>query len=558
MLEMSRLAKNILYAGWWFLGNARRSLRRKGLDYIILTISGPYPERSRPRRFLWFRRPAARKMSLEDLNDILERLAADRRVKGIVFQLKDLNLSPAKIQSLRQAILRFRQSGKRTVAYATRLDTLSYALASVADEIIVPESAEMNMIGLRLEAFFLKDTLALAGIEADIEAIAEYKTSADIFRRADMSQAHREMANDLLDSIYDWVLQTIAEARGLSNDRVASAINAMPMSAAQAKEAGLVDALLFEDELESHLGAPLSLWEDAEPWVKRVWRWLPKQVIGVIPVEGVIVTGPSRRLPLPLPLLASQAGSDTICQALRRAERDRRVAAVVLYVDSPGGSALASDLIWREVKRLRRSKPVVVYMGDVAASGGYYVAAGASALVAQPGTITGSIGILGGKFVTSGLRRRLRVGREALLRGEAAGMFSDMAHFSEQERQKLWALLTEGYNRFLDRVADGRGMSQDEVHAIGRGRVWTGQQAYRRGLVDLLGDFNTAVAKAKELAGLDPKRWMPVVPITVGRRHLLPRPFPDTNDFLRLIDDEPWGLLHEHILALCPWDFRVR
>lgn len=554
---MPRLVKNVLYTIWWLLDNARRSLKRKGLDYIVLPISGPYPERSRPKRFPWLGWPAE-KMSLEDLNNILERLATDRRVKGAVFQIKDLSVSPAKIQSLRQAILRFRQSGKRAVAYAPRLDTLSYVLASAADEIIVPESAEINVVGLQVEAFFLRDTLALAGIEADIEAIAEYKTAADIFRRADMSQAHREMANDLLDSIYEWVLQTIAEARRLSNDKVASVINAMPMSAAQAKEAGLVDALLFEDELGAHLGAPLSLWEDAEHWVKRVWRWQPRKVIGVVSVKGTIVTGPSRRLPLPVPFLASQAGSDTICQALRRAERDRRVAAVMLYVDSPGGSALASDLIWREVKRLRRSKPIVVYMGDVAASGGYYISVGASALVAQPGTITGSIGILGGKFVTSGLRQRLQVGREALFRGEAAGMFSDMARFSEQERQKLWALLTEGYNRFLARVADGRGMSQDEVHAIGRGRVWTGQQAYRRGLVDFLGDFNAAVVKAKELAGLDPKRWVPVVPITTGKRHLLPRPFPDTNDLLRLIDDKPWGLLHEHVLALCPWDFRVR
>jgi signal peptide peptidase SppA len=312
---------------------------------------------------------------------------------------------------------------------------------------------------------------------------------------------------------------------------------------------------------------------------------------------------------------------------LRRAERDRRVAAVVLYVDSRGGSALASDLIWREVVRIRRStpyhmlrseespmsswksllyiapnsnlacdtggtpyhvlrseerglfsgkslllpnsnsnlardtggKPVVVYMGDVAASGGYWVSVGASAIVAQPGTITGSIGILVGKLVISGLYKRLRAGREALFRGEAAGMFHDMARrFSEQERQKLQALMEEMYNRFLAHVADGREMSREDVHSIGRGRVWTGQQALERGLVDELGDFNKAVAKAKELAGLDPERWMPVVPIAAGKKPMLPKPFPSGDEIWQLIEDTIEGFFSGNILALCPWDFRIR
>jgi protease-4 len=568
-------------------------------------------------------------MSLEAFNEVLERLAADPRVKGIVLQLKRLRVSLARMQSLREAILRFRKSGKRVVTYATQLDTLSYTLASAADEIIVPESAEINVAGLWMEAFFLKDTLALAGIEADLEAIAEYKTAGDIFRRADMSEAHREMLNALLDSYYNWIVRTIAEARGLSVEDVTTAINAMPMRAAQAKEAGLVDAILFEDELEEHLKAPGAVvtWEAARAWVKRPYRWHPRQVIGVISLEGGIVVGESRRLPIPIPFFGVQAGSDTICRALRRAERDRRVAAVVLYVDSRGGSALASDLIWREVVRIRRStpyhmlrseespmsswksllyiapnsnlacdtggtpyhvlrseerglfsgkslllpnsnsnlardtggKPVVVYMGDVAASGGYWVSVGASAIVAQPGTITGSIGILVGKLVISGLYKRLRAGREALFRGEAAGMFHDMARrFSEQERQKLQALMEEMYNRFLAHVADGREMSREDVHSIGRGRVWTGQQALERGLVDELGDFNKAVAKAKELAGLDPERWMPVVPIAAGKKPMLPKPFPRGDEIWQLIEDTIEGFFSGNILALCPWDFRIR
>jgi protease-4 len=204
-------------------------------------------------------------------------------------------------------------------------------------------------------------------------------------------------------------------------------------------------------------------------------------------------------------------------------------------------------------------KPVVVYMGDVAASGGYWVSVGASAIIAQPGTITGSIGVLGGKFVISGFYRRLQAGREALFRGEAAGMFHDVARrFSERERQKLQALMEDDYNRFLAHVADGREMSREDVHSIGRGRVWTGQQALELGLVDELGDFNTAVAKAKELAGLDPERWMPVVPIAAGKKPILPKPFHSGDEIWQLIEDTIEGFFNGNILAICPWDFRIR
>lgn len=558
---MFRLIKNVCRTGWRVLDHARRSLKLKELDYVALTVNGRYPERAQLKRFLRLRPPwEKQEVGLEDFNNILERLASDSRVKGVVLQLKDLHVAPARMQSLRQAILRFRKSGKRAVVYATQMDTLSYTLASAASEIIVPESAEINVIGLWLEVLFLRDTLALAGVEADLEAIAEYKTAGDMFRRTDMSAAHREMANTLLDSTYAWIVKTIAETRGLSMTQVTDAINAMPMTAAQAKEAGLVDTVLFDDELAMHLKAPgaVTTWEAARPWVKRPNRWYPRRVIGVVSLEGLIVMGSSRCLPIPMPFFGVQAGSETVCRALRYAERNKNMAAVVIHVDSLGGSALASDLIWREVVRLRRSKPVVVYMGDVAASGGYYVSAGADAIVAQPDTITGSIGILGGKFVTSGLYKRFQAGREVLARGEAAGMFSGVARFSEQERQRLQVLLTESYNRFLTRVADGRGLSRDEVHAVGRGRVWTGQQAHERGLVDELGDFNTAVAIVKELAGLDPERWIPVVPIAAERKPLLPQSFPNGDEVRRLIEEGLGGVLHEHVLALCPWDFRIK
>ncbi|MBI2322311.1 MAG: signal peptide peptidase SppA, partial [Chloroflexi bacterium] len=536
------------------IDDARRRAHRRPPCYVVVTLRGPFPDRTPPRRPFGLRWPwedAA--LSVEGFGELLERLAADARVAGVVLRLHALGLPPAKVQSLRQAVERFRRRGKRVVAYATQIDTLSYALATAADEIVVPESAEIHVVGLAVQATFLKDTLGMAGVEADIEAIAEYKTAGDVLRRSEMSPAHREMLDALLDSLYAQIVGAIAAGRRMSREAVRAAIDAMPMTARQAQAAGLVDALRYEDELGARLGAPggLVTWEAARAWVRRPRRWLPDRAVGVVAVEGTIVVGPSRRLPLPIPRLGVLAGSETVIQALRQAERQQHIAAVVLLVDSPGGSALASDLIWREVRRLARKKPVVASFGPVAASGGYYVAAGASAIVAQPGTITGSIGILGGKVVTAGLFAKLRAGRELLWRGAAAAMLRDAAPFSGPERARLQALLADGYERFLARVADGRRLTRDAVQTVARGRVWSGEQALERGLVDELGDFELALARAKALAGLDPRRWTPVVALRPAKLPLLAPPWPPASagGWAEALG----GLRPGERLALCPW-----
>jgi protease-4 len=549
-----------LRGAWWAVDNARRSLQRRGGRYVVLDVRGPFPERKAPPRVLGLRWPwEEQALSIEEFDAILQRLAADERVAGVVLRLHPLQVSLATIQSLRDAIARFRRSGKRALAYAIHLDTPTYALAAATGEIVVPESAEIQVLGLWLQALFLKETLAKVGIAADLEAIAEYKTAGDILRRADMSPAHREMIDALLDSLYDWLVAAIARDRGLIADEVTQAIDAMPLSAEDARAAKLVDALRYEDQLEEYLGTrdALTTWEEARGWVRRPLRAAARQAIGVVSIEGTIVVGRSRRLPVPIPLLGALAGSQSVSQALRAAERDPRIAAVVLVVDSRGGSALASDLIWREVVRLRQRKPIVAYFGAMAGSGGYYVAAGANAIVAQPGTLTGSIGILGGKFVTAGLFDKLAAGRATLHRGAAAGMYRDPAPFSADERRRLLRQLEEGYRRFLDRVAAGRGMARDAVEAVARGRVWTGQQAHERGLVDQLGDFQTAVARAKALAGLPPEAWLPVIHVRAPKRVQLPTRFlPAAADGWP--GDEVGSLLGGAPLALCPWSFDLR
>jgi protease-4 len=445
------------------------------------------------------------------------------------------------------------------------MGTWTAYLASACNRVVLPESAAIFAAGLRAEATFLADTLALLGVQPELEACGEYKVSPDTFRRSSPSRPHREMLEAILDSDFEEVVQGIAEGRGLAPEQVRALMDRMPLSVQEAVEVGLVDGVLYEDELEQDLGeegrpAPLATWAEAHRWLRWPVRWRRRPSIGIVSVEGTIVPGRSRRLPpvpFPLPLLEQQAGSDTVCQTLRAAERQRGIAAVILYVDSPGGSSLASDLIWREVRRLRERKPVVVLMGNRAASGAYYIAAPANAIIAQPTTLTGSIGVWGGKFVTAGLFERLRVGREVFRRGARAALWDDTAPFTEEERQAVRRELEDSYRRFKARVAEGRSMEPVQVEEIGRGRIWTGRQALELGLVDELGGFETALERAKELAGLDPRRWYPVVTVTAPRQFRPPLAFPTPEGTLATLAHSLRVLGEERVWALLPWAIRI-
>ncbi len=576
--------------------NCLRSLRRKGLDTIVLPIHGAYPELPAQQDRLPFPLnllplfPSP--VSLVDARNMVEMIGQDKRVRTVVFRFGELQAGLSTLHSLRRLMLDLRAQGKRTIAWLPTADTGDYYLASACNEILLPCSGHLSVLGVRVESVFLKDTLAIAGIEADFEAIAEYKVAPDTFRRSTMSEPHREMLDDLLDSLFDEVIITIAEARGLDTARVRDLIDAMPLSAAEALDVGLVDAVLYEDELAAYISsdgqrssqsagkperqtkphkesfAPLT-WDQASRWLRRPVRWTTRQRIGVVSLEGTIVPGISRRVPVPLPIpvplpfVQVQAGAETIAQTLRLAESDEGIAAVIFHVETPGGSALASDLIWREVRRLRERKPVVVLMGRQAASGGYYVSTPANCIVARPSTLTGSIGIWGGKFAFTGLYRKLGIGREAVQRGAMAGIYSETTPFSDRERERIRRDLTESYARFKSRVAEGRGMTDERVDAVARGRLWTGSQAREVGLVDELGGFDRALAIAKELAGLDPQREYTVVRIRTPRHARLPTPFPQTPES---DPDQGFGAMvstlqsmgRERVWALAPWTVHVR
>ena len=553
--------------------NLLRSMRRKGLDCVILPIHGSYPELPPQRDPLPF--PLSflplfpTQASLADMRTTLDIIGNDPRVRTVILRFGSLQAGLSTLYSLRRLLLDLRAKGKRLIAWLPAAGIHDYYLASACDEVILPQAGRLFVLGLRFEAMFLKDALALAGIEADFETIAEYKVSPDTFRRSTMSEPHREMLDGILDSAFGEIVAAIAEGRGLDETQVRELIDAMPLTAAEAVEVGLADAVLYEDELPTHLSsddvaAPLLTWREAARWLRRPIKWSTRQRIGVVSLEGVIVPGRSRRIPIPVPVpipLGTQAGADTVVQALRSAEADARIAAVIFHVETPGGSALASDLIWREVYRLRERKPVVVLMGEQATSGGYYVAAPANHIVARPTTLTGSIGIWSGKFAFAGLYGKLGIGREAVQRGAMAGLYSEIAPFSEAERGRVRRDLGAGYTLFKTRVAQGRKMTEEHVEEIARGRVWTGAQAREIGLVDELGDLNTALTMAKELAGLELEREYTIVQVHPPRHALLPPPFPVAEErmtSLRTVLDVLQSLARERVWALAPWTVQVR
>jgi protease-4 len=549
-------ASDLIRNAWLTLANAARRVRRLPPTWVSLPLSGDVTERSqterRPFPLSLLRWPVP--PSVEAFDTKLQALAADSRIPGVVIRLGALSAGPATLASLRQVILRFRAGGRQAVAWTPSLDTWHLYLATACDKIMMPASGSFDAAGFRIETFFLKDALALLGLRADLEAIGAYEAAPDTFRRSAMTEPHREMLESLLESLEAEVVDAVGRGRSVPPSQVRAWFDAVPMSAADALAAGAIDAIAYEDELATQLGGDIAPWEQVQRRVRRERQWVAKPQIGVVRMQGMIVMGPSRRsplpVPLPLPFPTQYAGAETIIQALRTASADRRIAAVVLHVDSPGGSALASDLIWREVTRLRTRKPIVAWLGNQATSGGYYVSAPADWIVAQPGTLTGAIGVWGGKVVLGGLWEKAGAGAEAVQRGARAGLYSSLEPFRPEERAAVRAQMRDGYARFKASVAVGRGMTPDAVEAVARGRVWTGAQALEQGLVDALGGFQDALDKARELANLDPAPTVRAVPVIAGRRWV-----PPTGEGL---ERAGWRTLwREHTWALAPWDVRV-
>lgn len=473
---------------------------------LVLQVGGSLPDfvAEDPLRELAF---GGREQSLTNLLTEIRKAKVDKRINAI---LLDVNLTSAgwgKADEIRDAIIDFRQSGKPVYAFMEYGTNKEYYIATAADKIYVAPIGDLFINGLAAEAMFFRGSLDKLGVEPDFYQIGKYKSAPDQFTRKDMSPAHREQLDALLDDIFNRFVAEIADKRKKSVEDVRVLIDNAPLSAGEAKNAGLIDDALYRDQVEGELKKRLGYKEDETlKLVRSEYRQVSPDSVGlnngdkaiaVIYASGGIGGGQSKDSPTG----GQSVGSDTVVKAINNARENKNVRAIVLRVDSPGGTSYASDVIWRAVELARAKKPVVVSMSDVAASGGYYIATNANKIVAEPLTITGSIGVFAGKPVLKGFYDWTGVNAEYLLRGKNAGLFRETEPFTPDERKKFQSMLDDFYwNEFLPKVAQGRKRDREYIHSIAQGRVWSGVRAKEVGLVDEFGGLERAIQIAKELA----------------------------------------------------------
>ena len=447
--------------------------------------------------------------SLTGLLNQFKKAKVDKRISAILLEVDMSGAGWAKAEEIRAAITDFRTSGKPVYAYMEFGLNKEYYIASACNHIYVAPPGELFITGLSADVMFFRGTLDKLGIYPDLFQIGKYKSAADMFTQKQMTDAHREFMNSLLDDLFGRFVEAIAKARNKSPEEAKALIDNAPYNAAQAKDAGLIDGALYRDEVEKELKKRLGYQDSDELHIAKAgdYRQISQESLGlnkgekiaVVYAAGDIVSGKSEFGGSG----ETTIGSDSLVKTLAEARDDRGVKAIVLRIDSPGGSGLASDIIWRAIESVKEKKPVVVSMSDVAASGGYYIACNANKIVAEPSTITGSIGVLAGKPVVKGLYDWLGITNEYVMRGQNAGMFRETEKFSDSERKKFEDLVKGTYyEEFLPKVAKGRGKSTDEIDKLGQGRVWTGQQGKERGLVDEYGGLDQAIEIAKQLANI--------------------------------------------------------
>ncbi|AFZ65742.1 S49 family peptidase [Deinococcus peraridilitoris] len=527
----------------------------KGLSFptwVVLDVQGPYPARA-PRNAL--QALVQRTDSLESLDRKIDALAGAPGLHGVLIRLGELPIEAGTAWHLMRSLRRLSKE-KRTIAYASSLNMVSLLVASGAREIALPESADLSLTGFAMEVTFLGEFLRKHGIAFENARIKEYKSALTRFSESRMDAFDREQREALLASAEATWVREVAGARSVDENTVREWLTEGVTSARRARELGIIDRVAYEDELVGPGTRPFSTVVRAllKPDLSELLPSAPgASRIAVVTLQGAIVPGRSRNNPLPIPLFGGpQAGSDTVVTALRRAQKDPGTKAIVFYVNSGGGSALASDLIWREVQRSR--KPVVAVMGDVAASGGYYVLTHAQRVIAAPTTITGSIGVVAGKPVLQEFNERQGFRPERVSRSEYPGLMSASTPWSERERALIDRSIEEVYDRFTGRVAEGRGLTQARVNELGRGRVWSGADALEVGLIDELGDLNIGIERACELAGLgyDTPVWNAEAR---GKWELpdLARPAADLGEVLKAPD-----FLQERALLWLDADWRLR
>lgn len=461
----------------------------------------------------------------------LDRAANDKKVGAVLLAMKSPDLGRARADELRAAILRLRAKGKPVAVHLLDTEPVHYLVAGVADTVMIAPAATLAITGVRAEVTFLKEMLDKVGIEAEILQVGEFKGAGEMLTRTGMSPQLREQYEAYVGDLYEQLVERVSEDRKLPPDRVRQLIDTGVFTPEAAKAAGLVDEILYEDEAVLHLARTAKLVtqvDDGKDAAPKVLRDYAKQSLNETDFSGITgliklvdlfsggggaagSRGGSRKIAIvhlsgtiddgsTSGLLGGGGGPGAVIKALRDADADDSVAAVVLRIDSPGGSALASDLIWREAKRT--DKPVVASLSDTAASGGYYVAVAADRIVAAPGSLTGSIGVVGGKVAVGSALARVGVHTDVVSRGRNAGWLSMQEPFNDHEREAFLGTMKDIYRLFTMKVAEGRRIDIARMPELAEGRVFTGRQALAMGLVDQLGTLEDAVAEARRLAGI--------------------------------------------------------
>jgi protease-4 len=451
----------------------------------------------------------SRKETLRDIVDAIDRGAADDRVVGMIAKIGGAAMGMAQTQEMRDAVLRFRAHKKFAVAYSESFGEFgpgngAYYLATAFDNIYLQPSGDVGLTGIMMESPFIKGTLGKLGVTFHGDHRYEYKAALNFYTESKYTDAHKEEMSAIMNSWFSQMKDGICQARQIAPEKFQALVDAGPYLGKEAVAARLVDAVAYRDEVYSDVkskagdGAQLLY---LDKYLSRAGRPHDHgKTIALVFGVGTVTRGKSDYDPVQG---SQNMGSDTVAGAIRAAAEDKDVKAILFRVDSPGGSYVASDAIWREVVRARQAgKPVIVSMGNLAGSGGYFVAMAADKIVAEPGTITASIGVLGGKMLTSGLWDKVGLSWDEVHQGENATMFTGTQDYTPAEWARFEAWLDRVYVDFTNKVADGRKLSKDKVLEIAKGRIWSGQDAKNLGLVDELGGYDTALKLAKRAAGV--------------------------------------------------------
>ncbi len=583
------LFRNITRCVLWTIDLlARLTGRHRPYNALQIELTGHIAEAG-VLGFLPFRRPAA--PDLFALTTLLRWAREDEQLSAVVFIIDNLDTGWARLQNLRRSIQALRQAGKYVLVYLAEGGTQEYYLASAANAVAMAPAGHLTVTGLAAETMFFKGALDKLGIEAQVTQAGQYKSAGEPFTRTSLSEPHREMMNSLLDDLYDQIVEGVASTRNTDKATVRALIDQGLFLPREAQEAGLIDHIGYEDDIPHWLesrgrqektekkgraavnsaesdptdstnptdSTDSNLFIEAGAYLRRRGRLMRRQALRYPPariafmtVGGTITRGETETGSDGI----QSTGSNSVIRDLRHIRENPDIAGVLIRVSSPGGSGLASDLVWHEILQTKEEKPVIISLGDVAASGGYYIALAGTTVFAEEGTVTGSIGVIAGKAVLHGLYTQLGLDKEILTRGKRAALFSDYLAFGPAEQERMNSEIQSFYRDFVKKVAQCRSLSYEAVDACAQGRVWSGRQAAARGLVDRIGGLEESLAELKYRVGL-PDYW----PVGVER-------FPKPASLLRLpsllrllplggrVHGTGWPWERDRIWAILPFSLR--